>query len=72
MPVLETRIHPEGEAFQAQRQAMLQLVGRLRELEARAAAASAKAKPLFDKRHQLLPDKALRASGKHLGKTERD
>ena len=59
MPVLETRIHPEGEAFQAQRQAMLQLVGRLRELEARAAAASAKAKPLFDKRHQLLPRERL-------------
>ena len=59
MPVLETRIHPEGEAFQAQRQAMLQLVGRLRELEARAATASAKAKPLFDKRHQLLPRERL-------------
>ncbi len=59
MPVLESRIHPEGEAFQAQRQAMLQLVGRLRELEARAAAASAKAKPLFDKRHQLLPRERL-------------
>ena len=59
MPVLETRIHPEGEAFQAQRQAMLQLVGRLRELEARAALASAKAKPLFDKRHQLLPRERL-------------
>ncbi|MBX3645721.1 MAG: acyl-CoA carboxylase subunit beta [Rubrivivax sp.] len=59
MPVLESRIHPEGEAFQAQRQAMLQLVGRLRELEARAATASAKAKPLFDKRHQLLPRERL-------------
>ena len=59
MPVLETRIHAEGEAFQAQHQAMLQLVGRLRELEARAATASAKAKPLFDKRHQLLPRERL-------------
>ena len=59
MPVLETRIHTEGEAFQAQRRAMLQLVGRLRELEARAAAASAKAKPLFDKRHQLRPRERL-------------
>ena len=34
---------------------MLQLVQRLRELEARAAATSAKSKPLFDKRGQLLP-----------------
>jgi geranyl-CoA carboxylase beta subunit len=59
VPVLETRIHPEGEAFQAQRKAMLQLVERLRELEARAAVASAKAKPLFDKRHQLLPRERL-------------
>ena len=59
VPVLESRIHPEGEAFQAQRQAMLQLVGRLRELEARAATASAKAKPLFDRRHQLLPRERL-------------
>ena len=59
MPVLETRIHPEGEAFQTQRKAMLQLVGRLRELEARAALASAKAKPLFDKRGQLLPRERL-------------
>ncbi len=59
MPVLESRIHPTDEAFQAQRQAMLQLVGRLRELEARAANASAKAKPLFDKRGQLLPRERL-------------
>ena len=38
---------------------MLQLVQRLRELEARAAPASAKAKPLFDKRGQLLPRERL-------------
>ena len=38
---------------------MLQLVERLRELEARSAAASAKARPLFDKRGQLLPRERL-------------
>ncbi len=59
MPVLETRIHSASESFQAQRKGMLQLVGTLRELEARAANASAKSKPLFDKRGQLLPRERL-------------
>ena len=59
MPALESRLLPTSESFQAQRAAMLHLVDRLRELEARAAAASAKAKPLFDKRHQLLPRERL-------------
>ena len=38
---------------------MLALVERLRELEARTVAASAKSKPLFDKRGQLLPRERL-------------
>ena len=38
---------------------MLRLVERLRALEARAATASAKARPLFDKRGQLLPRERL-------------
>ncbi|MGL6111489.1 MAG: acyl-CoA carboxylase subunit beta [Rubrivivax sp.] len=59
MPVIESRILPSGDAFQAQRAAMLQLVERLRALEARTVAASAKAKPLFDKRGQLLPRERL-------------
>ena len=59
MPALESRLHAESETFQAQRHGMLQLVERLRELEARAAAASARSKPLFDKRGQLLPRERL-------------
>jgi geranyl-CoA carboxylase beta subunit len=59
VPTLASRIHPSGDAFRAQRAAMLQLVERLRSLEARTAAASAKAKPLFDKRGQLLPRERL-------------
>lgn len=59
MPALVSRIHPESDTFQAQRKGMLQLVDRLRELEARAAAASARSKPLFDKRGQLLPRERL-------------
>jgi geranyl-CoA carboxylase beta subunit len=59
VPALESRIRPDGESFQAQREGMLQLVERLRELEARAAAASARSKPLFDKRGQLLPRERL-------------
>jgi hypothetical protein len=41
VPALSSRIVVSGDAFAAQRTAMLQLVARLRELEARAAAASA-------------------------------
>jgi len=48
-----------GAAFAANRRGMLALVARLRELEARAAAASARARPLFDKRGQLLPRERL-------------
>jgi len=59
VPALVSRIHPESDTFQAQRKGMLQLVDRLRELEARAAAASARSKPLFDKRGQLLPRERL-------------
>jgi geranyl-CoA carboxylase beta subunit len=59
VPALATRIHTTSESFQTQRAGMLQLVARLRELEGRAAAASARSKPLFDKRHQLLPRERL-------------
>ena len=54
-----SNVHPSGDTFQARRAAMLQLVQRLRELEARAVAASARSKPLFDKRGQLLPRERL-------------
>ncbi|RPH46103.1 MAG: acyl-CoA carboxylase subunit beta [Burkholderiales bacterium] len=55
MPVIESRIDPSSPVFAERRAGMLALVERLRALEARSAAASAKSKPLFDKRGQLLP-----------------
>ena len=55
MPVLETKIDRESQAFQRNRARMLQLIERLRALEARTRDESAKVKPLFDKRGQLLP-----------------
>jgi geranyl-CoA carboxylase beta subunit len=56
---IDTRIHSSSDSFRAQRVAMLQLVERLRELEGRTVAASARAKPLFDRRGQLLPRERL-------------
>ena len=55
MPVIQSTLDTAGEAFQRNRAHMLGLIQRLRSLEARARDASAKAKPLFDKRGQLLP-----------------
>jgi geranyl-CoA carboxylase beta subunit len=45
----------QGEAATQRRTAMLDRIAQLRALEERAAAASAKSKPVFDKRGQLLP-----------------
>ena len=47
--------NPHSEAAQLRRTAMLERIAQLRALEERAAAASAQAKPVFDKRGQLLP-----------------
>ncbi|MCU0762895.1 MAG: acyl-CoA carboxylase subunit beta [Hydrogenophaga sp.] len=47
--------NPHGEAALARRAAMLERIAQLRAIEARAAAASAQSKPVFDKRGQLLP-----------------
>jgi len=55
MPALASQLDPQGETFRRNREHMLALVERLRELEARARAASAQSKPLFDRRGQLLP-----------------
>jgi len=55
MPVIETRLTPSSETFQANCAHMRTLLASLRALEARTRDASAKAKPLFDKRGQLLP-----------------
>jgi geranyl-CoA carboxylase beta subunit len=55
MAKIESRIDPFGSRFTHQREGMLELVAQLRALEARTAAESARAKPLFDRRGQLLP-----------------
>ena len=55
MPVIETRIDTASSTFEARRAGMLALVERMRAIEARSAAASAKAGPLFARRGQLLP-----------------
>jgi len=55
MARIESRIDPASAAFAERRAAMLALVEQVRALEARAAQASARAKPLFDRRGQLLP-----------------
>ncbi len=55
MPAFESRLDVSSEAFRRNRERMLGLVERLRALEQRTREESAKAKPLFDKRGQLLP-----------------
>lgn len=55
MAMIESSIDTAGAQYAERRAAMLALVAELRALEARTAAASARAKPLFDKRGQLLP-----------------
>jgi geranyl-CoA carboxylase beta subunit len=55
MPALQSKIYATGKASQRNRARMLALLERLRSLEARTRDASARAKPLFDKRGQLLP-----------------
>jgi len=59
VPVLDSRIDTASAAFAERREGMLALVARMRALEARAAATSARAKPLFDRRGQLLPRERL-------------
>jgi geranyl-CoA carboxylase beta subunit len=55
VPAIESRIDVTGDAFGRNRDHMLALIAQLRALEARARDRSAEAKPLFDRRHQLLP-----------------
>lgn len=55
----QTRFNPASPQAQARREAMLARLTELRALEARAAAASAQSRPLFDKRGQLLPRERL-------------
>jgi geranyl-CoA carboxylase beta subunit len=55
MPAIESKLDPASSAFQRNREHMLRLIAELRRLEARTREKSAEAKPLFDKRGQLLP-----------------
>jgi geranyl-CoA carboxylase beta subunit len=55
MPVIDTRIQPQSDDFVRNSQHMAQMQSAVRELEARTRDRSAQARPLFDKRGQLLP-----------------
>ncbi|MGV3653715.1 MAG: acyl-CoA carboxylase subunit beta [Noviherbaspirillum sp.] len=55
MAILETKISPSSDAFLSNREAMLSLLGRVRQVESDTRTVSAAAKPRFDKRKQLLP-----------------
>ncbi|MBM3367210.1 MAG: acyl-CoA carboxylase subunit beta [Betaproteobacteria bacterium] len=55
MPAIQSRLDPASDAFQANRQRMLELVARLRSLEQRTREKSEAARHLFDKRGQILP-----------------
>ena len=55
MPLFESLWNPNSAVAQQRKKAMLARLAQLRALEARATQASSKAKPVFDKRGQLLP-----------------
>src|SRR6187455_2991113 len=55
MPAIQSKLDPNSGAFQSNRKRMLELVSLLRDLEKRTRDKSEEAKPLFDKRGQLLP-----------------
>ncbi|WP_315780612.1 MULTISPECIES: acyl-CoA carboxylase subunit beta [unclassified Bradyrhizobium] len=55
MAIIDNTISPTGAAFQANRDGMLGLIARMRDLEARTRNASAAAKDRFHQRGQLLP-----------------
>ncbi|ABD88743.1 acyl-CoA carboxylase subunit beta [Rhodopseudomonas palustris] len=55
MAIIDSTIAPGGEAFKANRDGMLALIARMRELEERARKASAASGERFHKRGQLLP-----------------
>ncbi len=55
MPAILSKLDTDSAAFRSNRERMLELVAKLRSLEERTRRESEKAKPLFDKRGQLLP-----------------
>ena len=61
MTKFQSKIDTGSESFARNREAMLELVGKMRGLEARAAAKSEERRPVFDKRGQLSPRERLAA-----------
>ncbi|MEM6415432.1 MAG: carboxyl transferase domain-containing protein [Pseudomonadota bacterium] len=59
MPVFESQISTKSETFAANRAAHLKMIDEFRALEDKIIATSARAKPKFDKRGQLLPRERL-------------
>ena len=55
MPAIESAVSPASPAFQAQSAGMLELLGRVRELEQRTREKSAASRARFEQRGQLLP-----------------
>src|SRR3954454_23802483 len=55
MPVWSSTWNAQSETAQRRRDGMVERIAQLRALEERPAAASAKSRPVFDKRGQLLP-----------------
>ncbi|MHA1537603.1 MAG: acyl-CoA carboxylase subunit beta [Alphaproteobacteria bacterium] len=59
MPIIETKIDPRSETFTANRAAMLALIDEVKGLENKIREHSARARPKFEKRGQLLPRERL-------------
>ncbi|WDS36932.1 carboxyl transferase domain-containing protein [Pseudoxanthomonas sp.] len=59
MAIIESNVSPSSQAFQANRDEMLRLLGRVREYEHRSSTTSGKSKAKFDERGQLLPRERL-------------
>jgi geranyl-CoA carboxylase beta subunit len=59
VPAIESKLDPASDSYRRNRARMLALVARLRALEARTRAASEQAKPLFERRGQLLARERL-------------
>ena len=55
MPPIDSTVSPTGPDFQARREGMLELLGRVRELEQRTREKSAASRARFEQRGQLLP-----------------
>ncbi len=59
MPVLESHVRRDSETYRRRREAMLALIATIERLEQQVQRCSARAKPQFDQRKQLLPRERL-------------